>query len=172
MRAPPMKFKWNQLNPTAFGGDLQKGKRKTKRPLSTKKPMHVVIKSAGLVFAVRTWRHREALQKASIKYGVKVYGSVFNGNHVHMVVMFSAREHYVAFVRDLTSAFARIVDRVGVFLQRPFTRIVDWGRDFRNMASYLELNRIEATLNVDRATARWLKENAEKNGYTRPPRFI
>ena len=31
----------------SFGGSLLEGKRKTARPLSTKKPIHLILKSSG-----------------------------------------------------------------------------------------------------------------------------
>lgn len=49
----------------AFGGSLLAGKRKEARPLSTKHPLHLILKSAIEL----------ALAKVSSKFKVKIYGS-------------------------------------------------------------------------------------------------
>jgi hypothetical protein len=156
-------------NTASFGGDLQKGQRKTARPISTKSPMHIVIKARSAIFVKALAKHTLAKHKAELhtrakRHGVKLYGYQFNGNHVHLVAKFLRRHLYVAFIRDLTGTFARTATLAsettgvrhakGVFIARPFTRIVKWGRDFKNMTEYLFLNSIEAKLGVDREAAK------------------
>jgi len=39
-----------------------------------------------------------------------------------------------------------------IFYLRPFTRIIEWGRDFKNAFSYLTLNQLEGLGLVNRKT--------------------
>lgn len=57
---------------------------------------------------------------------------------------------------DSTPSTARFWDA------RPFTRIVRWGRDYLGLKNYLELNRIEVALGLDRDSARSMLVELEK----------
>ena len=54
------------------------------------------------------------------------------------------------FIRTLTSLLVSLLSKLkgkslkGLFDLRPFTRILSWGRDFRNVIHYHELNDMEA----------------------------
>src|SRR5437868_4192145 len=124
----------------AFGGSLLKGKRKTARPLSTKKPIHLVLKSTG-----SSYFHSGNAQVESIilahakKYGIRVYRITPNWSHIHLTILLPRIEAYFDFIRTVTAAVVRYFsakykrDLTGLFDLRPFTRILSWGREMRNI---------------------------------------
>src|SRR3954470_4815368 len=71
---------------TQHGGELAKGKRKTARPLATKRAMHVVLRArcsclhrnAGAILSLR--------QKLAKKNFIKVYEYSNNSNHLHILI--------------------------------------------------------------------------------------
>ena len=90
-----------------------------------------------------------------------------------MIFMIPSREAYKAFIRTLTAAMVRAISKYagkalkGIFDLRPYTRILEWGRDYRNVMEYHDLNDLEARGYVRRpkktkATAK-LKKSKGKN---------
>ena len=73
-----------------------------------------------------------------------------NWSHIHMIFMIPSREAYKAFIRTLTAAMVRAISKFagktlkGIFDLRPYTRILEWGRDHRNVMNYHDLNDLEA----------------------------
>lgn len=112
--------------------------------------------------------------------GIRVYDFANVGNHLHIVIRVPSRRAYKSYVRALGGLIARQVlgaergkpqlgqrtpgsDVISRFWDaRPYTRIVTWGRDYAQLKSYVELNRMEAA-GIDRATAAvWLGNNEIK----------
>jgi hypothetical protein len=113
-----------------FGGDLLAGKRKTARPLSTKKPLHLVLKSTGSSFFSPGNRQIENIfRDHAKKYGIQIYEISFNWSHVHLILKLPTQGSYKAFIRTVTSAIVAFLsmksgkDLRGMFDLRPFTRI-------------------------------------------------
>lgn len=125
------------------GGTLGIGRRKTARPLSPKCSIHLELKTRTPVFRKNLKHYKNELQRLSKRFHIKIYGVSFNFNHVHAVIQIPSREHYVQFIRALTSKIAAIAGCSKLFDTPPFTRLVKWGRDFRNMMNYLTLNDLE-----------------------------
>lgn len=140
--AKPYNFKC--LN--EFGGALSvRGKRKTRRPLDVKKPIHLVLRadtSKSGSFLKRKNSIDLLICKYAKKFQIKVYRSAIVSNHLHFVIKFSHRFNYQCFIRALTGALAKIHNIKWQFL--PFTRIVSWGRDFVTVMNYVLQNTIEA----------------------------
>ncbi len=142
------------LNQLHFGGDDLKGRRKSIRPLSTKKPLHLIIKPKALDRKHSFVRYKVEIQrlifKTSKKWGVKIHDKSINFTYLHLVLSFSSRKQYVAFVRIFNAAIVRLLEiktkksMRGLFRYRPFTRVVAWGRDLKNLLRYLQINRFEA----------------------------
>lgn len=142
-----------------FGGELlKKARNRTARPLSTQKAMHLVLRSSQ---ATGDWSFRqpanrkivdETLNKASKKYGIKVYRYVNSGNHLHLIVKLTNRFTYRSFIRALTGTLAIKITKSNKFRRltqrfwdrRPFTRLLEWGRDYNRAVDYLLLNQLEA----------------------------
>ena len=89
----------------------------------------------------------------SERFGIKVYRFANSGNHLHLLVQPTSRQAYLNFIRALTGIIARIVlnaERGSASMidrfwdSRPFTRIVEWGKDFAGVRNYIDLNTLEA----------------------------
>ncbi|MBS1969541.1 MAG: hypothetical protein JSU04_04515 [Bdellovibrionales bacterium] len=134
-----------------FGGSLLTGKRKTARPLSFKNPTHLILKSTGShCFVPDSRKIERIINSQANKYGIKLYKLSLNWSHIHMVMLLPSKKAYLAFIRTLTSLLVSLLSKLkgkslkGLFNLRPFTRILSWGRDFRNVINYHELNDMEA----------------------------
>lgn len=133
-----------------FGGSLLVGKRKTKRPLSVKSPLHLILKAEHKRFFKPGNRSLEKLiHQQTKKFGIRIYDLSLNWSHIHMLIKLERRADYVRFIRSLTSVMAQkirsqIPDLTTVFSLRPFTRILSWGRDLKKCIDYIILNQFEA----------------------------
>lgn len=150
--------------PKAFGGSRLKSHAKVKRPLATKQPLHLVVKSSYATGARSMLRKRNASRieaiirsQARLK-GLRVYHFVNVGNHLHLVLrvdhrsLQTGRRAYRAFIRAVTGLIARHVlgaergaaQGAKFWQARPFTRIVTWGRDYLGLSGYMLKNQLEA----------------------------
>ncbi len=149
----------------SFGGACSaRGNPRAARPVVTKRPMHVVMRSSLARGHFSLWMHHRALVECCLRqgrrFGVKVIDFTNAGNHIHLIVQARSREAYRGFIRAVAGLVPRIVLRVekgrslvGEFPQwkeresvgfwdaRPFTRVVEWGRDFNALKRYLVFNR-------------------------------
>jgi REP element-mobilizing transposase RayT len=151
----------------SFGGSQMLGKRKTKRPLSTKKPIHLILKSTQTgVFSPGNKSLEQLITLQAAKFNVQIYEYALNWSHIHLVIRLKQQNDYTKFIRALTSILAQriyanqrrlrknILTLKGtgrnalriskVFTLRPFTRILEWGRDFKVTLSYQIFNQREA----------------------------
>lgn len=145
-------------NGTAFGGDLAVGKRKTARPVATKRPMHLCLKSSAatgkssLLTRPNARKVKRALAIYGTRFQVRVLEQANSGNHLHLLVQTRTRDGFKAFLRSFSGALAMAVtgSRKGQSLEKrfwdrlAFSRIVEWGKDFANVRRYLVMNREEA----------------------------
>ena len=141
-----------------FGGLLLQGKRKTRRPLTTKNPIHFVFK-ASLATGAKSFRHPRNLRPLRLlieadcrRFGVRLYRLAINFDHIHLILLIPKRQIYRRFISSLTSKISFKVghgkkgDKAGrrFFVARPFSRILEWGRDYGHVCDYLEKNILEA----------------------------
>lgn len=151
----------------AIFGSLLIGKRKSKRPISTQSPLHLVLKSdLKGVFNPGNRRLEKRIRSLAQKFNLKIYDLALNWSHIHCVIRIKDRGDYNAFVRALTGTIAlkirkSIRDIAAVFTLRPFTRILSWGRDFKNALNYQVLNQLEAWGLIQRASRP--KERVDSN---------
>ncbi len=133
-----------------FGGPLLEGKRKTKRPLSTKHPIHLILKSScSGVFAPGNISLEKLIRSQAKKFGLKIYDLALNWSHIHFILKIESRKDYNKFIRSLTAILAKRIRKIKphldvIFELRPFTRIMSWGKDFKRGLDYLILNQMEA----------------------------
>lgn len=160
----------------AFGGSLlQHSNAKTARPISVRRPMHLVLRSSAatgeqsFLRAKFNARIRAIIRKQAQINGVKLYGVANKGNHFHLLLLAKSRKTYTNFVRAITGLIARIVSgrergksktstskaadlgqRMAAFSkkkfwdQRPFSRIIEWGKNLKIAKQVLENGKIEA----------------------------
>ena len=148
-----------------FGGAyLKNSNPKTKRPVTTKRPMHLVMRSSlakgPLSLLKRGERIKEIIDNQGKTLGVKVYRQANAGNHLHLVVLPHSRRAFNAFVRAISGLIAREIlgrergkvtdnslKKVKSYVfwdKRPFTQIVEWGRQYKAVCDYLLQNTLEA----------------------------
>jgi REP element-mobilizing transposase RayT len=86
-----------------FGGEEVRGRRKQRRPIATKRAMHLVLKSSGAVgrYSLLRSSHsvfvREQVSAQSARWGVRVYAFSNNGNHLHLLIQAKDVPGFVGF---------------------------------------------------------------------------
>lgn len=139
------------------GSDLRKGKRKIARPLDPKRGIHLVLKSSRACGAdsFLQKRHQKRIQQViehtAKRYGIKIYQYANVGNHLHLLVRTPARGEFQNFLRVITGKIAIMVTQAkkgqksGKFWDHlAFTRVVNWGKDLKNLTQYFVKNEIES----------------------------
>jgi REP element-mobilizing transposase RayT len=151
-----------------FGGMYLKNyNANCKRPMDSKKALHVVVRSEKATGEksfknknneARIW---QIVSEQALKCGVRIYAYANGGNHLHIVLRVKNRSDYSAFIRSITGLIARHIgksERGKPFKResggklktkfwdgRPFTRIVSFGKtEFHSTKSYLLRNTLEA----------------------------
>lgn len=156
---PDKKLK-KRFNRVAHGGDLAPGKRKLERPLSSRRPIHVVVRSeqargrwSFLGFKNRALVERVVNSQAK-KFGVAIQDFANGGNHLHIKIKAASRIAVQSFLRAITSIIARKITgaRRGFKLKKrfwdglAFTRVLKSYREELYLRGYFIANRQEAAL--------------------------
>lgn len=143
----------------SYGGTLRKKARnRGSRPISTKTPLHICLKSSRAVgkwsfHQPKNWQLiQQLVHFYSKKYGVKILEFANSGNHLHLLVKVGSRQTYLRFIKALSGAIALKVTQANKFQAlsdrfwdyRPFTRVVESLRGFLTAKDYLLLNKLEA----------------------------
>ena len=125
------------------GGSLQVGKRKSKRPLSSKKPIHLVLKS-NKEYELTMYEKliTERLNNYSQRFGIRIYSFSIQKDHIHICLRAHCHHTYKSFVRCLSAGLARKIGR-GLWALPPFTRVGEWGRGFQGIQAYIRQNELE-----------------------------
>ena len=161
---------FKKLGTKEFGGSLINGHPRVARPISTKRAMHIVMRSSmakgsrSFLQPARAKRLSLLVKKLGKEKGVKVYRFANSGNHLHLLIQPSSRQAYLHFVRAFSGLVARVTlgkergkaltseelkkklkEASKTFWDaRPFSRIVEWGREFKIVSGYVEQNALEA----------------------------
>ena len=139
------------------GGAQSIGREKKARPIATKKPMHLIFRSSR---AKGAWSFLHSKNRAQIerhleatahRFGVKVYRFANVGNHFHLLVQARKRQDLQNFLRVFAQGVVFLVTKarkghpVGKFWDAlAYSRIVEWGRDWKGMLDYVGKNLLEA----------------------------
>ena len=143
---------------TEHGGDLRRGKRKTRRPIATKRSMHFVLRSER---AKGRWSFlqkanaafiRRLLPKLAKKFHVTLYEMSTNSNHIHLLLRGKTKEGIQKFLMVSSGQIAQRItgakkgNPLGkrFFEKIPFSRIVEWGKAFEIARRYVWQNVLEA----------------------------
>ncbi len=142
---------------SSFGGEQQKGHRKTYRPLDPKSTIHLVLKSSrakgmwSLLHRRHKTRIQDLLEKLAKENGIKIYRYANVGNHLHLLLKIHSRRGFQKFLRVFTGRVALLITQArkgnpqGKFWDAiAFTRIVQWGKDFTRITRYFFKNEIES----------------------------
>src|SRR5262249_33152263 len=102
-----------ELRRTEHGGDASRGRRKVERPVSTRRPIHVVLTSHRARGPWSRRRHARAVWDAprhmARRFGIRVYDFANVGSHLHLVVRTRRREAFQGFLRSFAGIVARRV---------------------------------------------------------------
>jgi len=139
------------------GGDVRRGKRKIARPLDTKRPLHIVLRSSrakrqlSMLHPALAGRIQRGARGLARRFDVRLYRYANVGNHIHLLAQARSRPAFQAFLRSFAGVTARIVTGarrgrpVGQFWDRlAYSRVVSWGREYRTVAAYVRQNEDEA----------------------------
>ncbi len=126
----------------ACGGGFN-NTRLEKRVLSSRRPIHLVLKTRSFVNLFKSRLIIKGLNSRYAKaFGIKVYASSVQKDHLHLVIKIPSRRAYIGFIRTLTGMMARRLG-LGLFKFRPYTRVGTWGREFRSLLDYQFRNDME-----------------------------
>lgn len=152
-----------------FGGSLLKGNPKGKRPLDSKLPILLTLRSVqgGMRLPKAFGKVEASVKRCAHKYGVRIYEWSNVGNHIHLLIKLPKRQAWAAFIRELTGEIAsRMKEQFrtkGKFwMYRPHTRIVQgWRKAYQIAKSYVQLNELEAQGLTNRKELAHLKQLKE-----------
>jgi REP element-mobilizing transposase RayT len=159
-------FELNDKPGKEHGGELSLGRRHRRRPLSTKHPIHLVMRSDFAYGARCLPRHRpmieKVLAKAARRFCISIYEKAIVTNHIHLLVKGKRRIDLQNFFRVIAGHIAQqileyfpILDhhrpgsiqrsKENKFWQtRIYSRLISWGREFKAVRKYVILNFLEA----------------------------
>lgn len=143
-----------------FGGvHLKNYNPKSKRPMDSKKTLHLTLKSSQAT-GVKSFKNKQLeariwqiIDHQATRTHIRIYAYANAGNHLHLLIRAKHRENYISFIRSITGLISRLVGKSerGQPLKekfwdaRPFTRIVSFAkREFQTVKTYLLRNTLEA----------------------------
>ena len=151
------------------GGALALNSRKSRRPLNTKMPVHLVLRSDLAKDHRSLLKYKRLvlriLNRYAKKFQVRIYECAVCSNHLHCLVKAPSRQQLQNFFRVFSGQVAQEILRLFPLQknearafrggthpknQKSFwsllahTRLVSWGRDFLNVKSYVIQNTLEA----------------------------
>jgi REP element-mobilizing transposase RayT len=93
------------------GGSLGLGRRRRRRPMNIKTPLHLVLRSDFAYDGRSLMRHRPLIQKilkkAQIRFGIRIYEQAIVSNHIHLLVKGSDRQSLQNFFRVVAGHIAQ-----------------------------------------------------------------
>ena len=144
-------------NRSEHGGDLRKGLRKLWRPFDPKRPLHLTLRSQrarghwSMLDPKHERRIKHLVYRFAEKNRVRVYKYANSGNHLHLLVQSKDPKDFQRFLKTIAGLIARVVTQArkgkptkGRFWDAlAWTRIVNWGRDFKRVLDYVLMNVME-----------------------------
>jgi len=141
------------------GGEIRY--RKGQRPFDSQKALHTVLKSALCTTEFNfsqpqsKLKIEEIIRELGKKANVKVYKIAIAKDHIHILLHAKRLSSLRRFLRAISGVLAKrmrkwaklrkIKLKAGAFwTARPYTALVNFGKHWRAVLSYLEKNRLEA----------------------------
>jgi|SRR6185312_1619615 len=152
---------------TEHGGVFAVGRRRSKRPMEIKKPLHVTLRSPLAVGRRSLMKNHNLVEriikKASRRFHIRIYEKAICGNHIHLAVKGRTRFELQNFFRVVAGHVAQEILQLyplqkherggapGRLKGHPknrrkfwglllYSRIVSWGRDFETVKRYIIQN--------------------------------
>lgn len=157
-------------------------KRKIARPIDPKRPLHLVLRSSrargawSFLHPKNARRVRGEVDRSARKYGIRIYRYANVGNHLHLLVVTRTRKAFRGFLREMAGAISTGITgsrkshplggKFWDFL--PYTRVVNWGKDFTNIELYFIKNLFEAAGLLTRKAKEAGARVISIRGWTRP----
>ncbi len=158
---------------TFFGGSfLKKSHAKTARPISTKLPMHIVLKSSrakgiySFLFPKNQKIVKSLLKKTAHMFHIQIMEFSNNGNHLHLLIKGHSRLEIKNFIRTLSALLPRYIQNrhkgcesvlpnsrmpfyekektISFWDQRAFSRIVESFKGYCVVRDYVLMNQLES----------------------------
>ncbi len=105
----------------SYGGTLrQKRAGRGMRPLSTRQPLHLVLKARKekINYGFRTYKRfyliHQILQKYSYRFYIKVEQISIQGDHIHLLLRTTRRSNYQSFFRVFSGQIAQRFQKEGL----------------------------------------------------------
>ncbi len=143
------------------GGEIRRGRRKLARPFDPKRALHVVLRSSrargpwSLLAPKNKVQVHLLLESVSTRFGIRVYRSANAGNHLHLLLRAKSRQSLQGFLRTLAGLLARKITGAKKGQSRgkfwdllAYSRVVAWGKAFREVRDYLVSNRIQSFIGI------------------------
>jgi len=132
---------------------------------------------------IRSWL-REYVVRTARRLGVRLYHFSNNGSHLHLVVLPGSQSGLANFLRVLGGMIPRKVlsaekgkaRNVKFWERRPYSRVLTWGNEFRNVMLYVQRNALEAigriayrarSLALDSKTKRYIERELSLRRFCR-----
>lgn len=155
-----------------YGGILRKKRLgRSERPLSSKQPLHLVFKANKKAIRTGTLRSpynrsiiARIIKKYSQKFGIKIEQFTVQFDHIHFLIRSTHRFRYQYFFRVIAGQIAQQLEKAGalnavtntpnctqncesstgLWLLRPFTRVIKGYKAYAIVKNYVQLNEAEA----------------------------
>lgn len=128
------------------------------RPFSEKQPFHVVLKSEmarGKLSLRAPGNYQvvdDSIRKMAGHFDIRLFHFAIESTHVHLVIMAPTRTSLSGFLSSVAGVVARKILSAQKGLQkgirfwagRPYSRVLSWGRELRNVLHYVQRNILEA----------------------------
>ena len=159
-------FSENSNRRFSHGGELRrKRKGRGRRPLSTKDPLHVVFKLRKIKLRRGSLRGssefalvEKLIARYAAKFFIKIEKKSIQKDHLQLLIRTSRRSLFHHFFRVLAGQIAQRFEKEGLlkvtdtpagsgglWLARPFSRVVRGYRAFKIVVNYILLNEMEVT---------------------------
>ena len=133
-----------KLQSPQHGGTLRQGKSKTLRPLCTKRVIHLTLKASKNNFYAHKREVEKELRRLASRFKIKIYSNATNWDHLHLAIKIPDRKSYISFIRAFTGLMAKKFGKK-LWTALPHTRLVSWGKAFKKLLQYIDLNKREAS---------------------------
>ena len=155
MRQTSFLKKLGYTSQASHGGDKSRGKRKVRRPLDSRFPVHLILRSEAAKGALSLLRQQNRIYKLVMfkadTFHVKIEGYANVGNHLHIKARFKNRASFQNFLRTIAALIARVVTGArrghafGKFWSAlAYTKVVKVWQQEKRLDKYIVANNIEA----------------------------
>jgi REP element-mobilizing transposase RayT len=108
------------------------------------KPIHVVLRAKRSGLKTKERSIQKILKKYADKFNIKIYQTSINSNHIHLVIVTTRRTSFQNFLRSITGLIARHMGIGKFWAVIAFTRIANWGKEYKILVGYILKNQMEA----------------------------